>query len=380
MKIKIDNIAYGGYGVGRINGKAVFVNNAIPGDEMAIEVYDERKSFSFAVCKEVLKPSDKRINPLCCNFEICGGCSYLNLEYSDEIESKIKIIRDHLKRIALIEDKVNINIISDERYHYRSHCNIKCDGIIKGFHSKNSNRIVPFPASGCLLISDKLINGIELLNTRDVAGDLKLAEDWKGNIFNNQDKYSVIEEKTGDYYFRRNVNSFFQSNRFLRKKMSDLVCDYSELTENDEFTDICAGCGFLTIPLSKISSHGTGYDIDHTSIKFAIDNSLLNNCNNLKFFPVSESDINPVRINPKTVIVDPPRNGISKKGRWTINSMNPDIIVYVSCNPSTYSRDIVDFLKNGYKLEKLTMIDMFPCTYHIELISKLVKIKGAHKV
>lgn len=120
--------------------------------------------------------------------------------------------------------------------------------------------------------------------------------------------------------------------------------------------------------------------IDHTSIKFAIDNSLLNNCNNLKFFPVSESDINPVRINPKTVIVDPPRNGISKKGRWTINSMNPDIIVYVSCNPSTYSRDIVDFLKNGYKLEKLTMIDMFPCTYHIELISKLVKIKGAHKV
>lgn len=370
MIINIDNIAYGGYGVGRINGKAVFVDNAIPGDIMKIKIYNEKKNFSFAECEKIIKPSEKRVSSPCINFGNCGGCSYLNIEYHDEINFKKTIIRDQLKRIAFIDPACKINVITDERYHYRSHCSIKCNGTVKGFYTKNTNKIVSFPESGCLLLSQGLI--AEIKNKNISAGNLRIAEDWNGNVFNNNGEESVIEEKTGNNYFRRDINSFFQSNKLLRKQMSELVCDYSELTEKDEFTDICAGCGFFTIPLSRISLNGTGYDIDKKSIEYARKNSLLNNCNNIKFFAVSESDINPVKLKPKTVIVDPPRNGISKKGRWTINAINPDIIVYVSCNPSTYARDVSDFLKNGYRLEELTLIDMFPCTYHIELVSKLV--------
>lgn len=372
MKITIDNIAYGGYGVGRIDGKAVFVDYGITGDELDIEIYDDRKTFSFAKYIMVLKPSDKRVESPCPNFSRCGGCSYLNISYIDELEFKKFILKDQLKRISGIEPE--INLVAGDRYHYRSHSGIKCDGKSRGFYGKNSNNIISFPDSGCLLLSGKLIDGIDLLYTKELHGDLKIAEDWKGNFIYDNPDHKIIEEKTGEFFYRRDIDSFFQSNRFLRKQMVDLVCSYSGLTGEDEFADICAGCGFFTIPLSKKSAHGTGYDIDKGSIKNAKSNAQLNSCKNLEFFALSESDINPGRLNVKTVVVDPPRSGISKKGRRTINAINPEIIVYVSCNPSTYARDITDFMKNGYRPDQITLIDMFPCTHHIEIVSRLVKI------
>ncbi len=374
MIINIDNIAYGGYGVGRIDGKAVFVDYALPGDELDVEIYDDRKSFSFASYKEIIKPSEKRIDSPCPNFGICGGCSYLNLNYSDEIDFKIVILKDQLKRIASIEPEFEIKVLTGERFHYRSHSSVKCDGNICGFYGKNSNDIVPFPESGCFLISQNLIDGLKRSEIKNMNRELKIAEDWRGNFFYDNDDQNIIDEKSGECLYRRDINSFFQSNKFLRQKMSELVAGYSGLTDKDEFADICAGCGFFTIPLSKIALSGTGYDIDKRSIKYAQINAALNKCTNLKFFSLPESEINPVRLNPKTVVIDPPRAGISKKGRRTINAINPEIIVYVSCNPSTFSRDIVDFVKNGYRLSDITLIDMFPCTHHIEVVSRLVKI------
>lgn len=373
MKISIDNIAYGGYGVGRLEGKAVFIDCALPGDELEIEIYEDRKNYSFARYTQILTPSDKRVQPECPNFGICGGCSYLNLNYPDELEFKRSILADQLKRIASIELSSEIKILSDERYHYRSHSSIKCDGAVSGFYGRGSNDIVPFPGAGCLLLADSLIEGVKLLKVKDIHGDLKIAENWHGEFhFDNADN-PVIEERVGDFYYRRDINSFFQSNKFLRKQMSDLVCAYSGLNLEDEFADICAGCGFFTIPLSRKASHGTGYDIDRKSIEAAGKNAIFNKCTNLKFYSLPESEINPVRLNPKTIVVDPPRSGISKRGRKTINAINPEIIVYVSCNPSTYSRDIIDFYKNGYVISEITMIDMFPCTHHIEVVSKLTK-------
>ena len=373
MKIIIDNIAYGGYGVGRIDGKAVFVDYALPGDELDVEIYDDRKSFSFASNREILKPSEKRIESPCPNFGTCGGCSYLNVNYYDEIEFKKTILKDQLKRIAALELDSEINIITGERFHYRSHSSVKCDGSSCGFYAKNSNDIVPFPESGCLLISHSLKEGLGNHDLRITDSEFKVAEDWTGKFYYENEGQNIIEEKSGLYQYKRDIKSFFQSNKYLRQKMSELVCSYSGLTDKDEFADICAGCGFFTIPLSKIASAGTGYDIDRKSIQFAQINASLNNCKNLKFHSLSESEINPVRLNPKTVVVDPPRAGISKKGRRTINAINPEIIVYVSCNPSTFSRDIIDFFKNGYTLSDITLIDMFPCTHHIEVIGKLVK-------
>jgi 23S rRNA (uracil1939-C5)-methyltransferase len=373
MKININKVAYGGYGVGKINGKTIFVNYGLPGDELEIKIYRDYKNYSFAEYIDILNPSPNRLNAPCPNSGKCGGCSYQNIAYTDELKFKELILKEHLARIGSIYPEQDINIITGDRFHYRSHSRIKYRGSEIGFFSRNSNMLIPFPAEGCLLLSDVLNKNIKEKVFKKESNEIIISVDEDSNFITDQDDSLIIEEKTGELRYKREITGFFQNNRFLRKRMIDIVCLYSELTEKDEFVDICCGCGFFTIPLSKMSLRGTGYDIDKKSIEFAKSNALLNNCRNIRFYELAESAINPVRLHPKTIVIDPPRSGISKKGRWTINAINPVIIVYVSCNPSTFSRDAADFVKNNYSLKKITLIDMFPCTHHIEVVGKFVK-------
>jgi 23S rRNA (uracil1939-C5)-methyltransferase len=155
--------------------------------------------------------------------------------------------------------------------------------------------------------------------------------------------------------------------------MIQQVINLSRVDKKSTFLDICSGCGFFTLPLAEISKHGYGFDVDSASINFAKKNAGINNIQNVSFYKLSESEIKPHLYTPEFIVIDPPRSGLSKKGRQTVNAINPEVIIYVSCNPSTYARDLKDFIKNGYKLNKLIFIDMFPCTHHIEIISQLVK-------
>ncbi len=192
-------------------------------------------------------------------------------------------------------------------------------------------------------------------------------------IYADSDSSLSVDEKAAGISYKRSINGFFQANMFLRESMLEIVKEYSDLEEKDQFIDIGCGCGFFTLNLAGSCAGGFGFDIDKISLEYAKKNALRNKVKNVQFHRLSAADILPHRISPKTVVVDPPRAGITTKGRKTINAISPDVIVYISCNPSTYARDIKDFLKNGYKLDKITLIDMFPGTHHIEIISKLKK-------
>ncbi|NCU33249.1 MAG: class I SAM-dependent RNA methyltransferase [Candidatus Moranbacteria bacterium] len=184
----------------------------------------------------------------------------------------------------------------------------------------------------------------------------------------------MIEESECGITYKREINGFFQANRFLRSRMLEIVKEYSDLTIKDNFIDIGCGCGFFTLYLARDAAAGYGFDVDKKGIDHAEKNAVLNSIDNVKFFAISSSEIHPHKVKAASVIVDPPRMGLTKKTRQTINAINPDKIIYVSCNPSTYARDIRDFISRGYKLDRLTMIDMFPGTHHIEIITRLVKI------
>jgi 23S rRNA (uracil1939-C5)-methyltransferase len=144
--------------------------------------------------------------------------------------------------------------------------------------------------------------------------------------------------------------------------MIQQVLRLSGINRKSTFLDICSGCGFFTIPLAEISGYGHGVDVDSCSITYAKKNAKLNNIKNVSFYKLSESDIKPHLYTPDVIIIDPPRSGLSKKGRRTVNAINPPDIIYVSCNPSTFARDLKDFIKNAYKLDKLNFIDMYPST------------------
>lgn len=377
MSIIVDIVksTYGGYGLAFHEKKAIFVPFTIPGEKVEIEQTLIKKDFSFAKVINIISPSKDRIVAECPNFSICGGCSYLHMTFEREIQEKQSILIDCLTRIAKIpEEKVPIiNIINDNRFHYRSHATIKCDNLNIGFYKKDSNTIVNFPKNGCLLLNEKIISEIrDIKNTNQK--EIKLAIDHNNKCYtSNSKKNIVLNEKENNIIYKRNIYSFFQSNLFIRSKMLDTVKEYTNAKSKDSIIDIGCGVGFFTLYLAKYCKEITGFDISKESINFAKKNAKLNKINNVKFYAIKDSSINPFKCNANIILADPPRAGLSKKARYTINKIDAEKIVYVSCNPTTWARDIKDFLKNNYKIVKLTFINMFPATDHIEIISLLKK-------
>lgn len=371
-EITITNIANGGYGIGRISGKTVFVDSAVPGDRLLVDIYKEAKHYSFARTVRIVESSPLRIEPECPNFNLCGGCSYLNVSYQTELDFKLRLLAEMLQRIGgmSIDDIPEIDVISGGRFGYRSHAAIKISGNSKGFFAKDSNTFIELPAGGCRLLCDTLNNGIRELKVYDDQTEARTACDHMYGFIssiNTPDAY--VEESEYNLKFRHDLSGFFQANMFLREDMIRRVIEYASPAKNDVFMDICCGCGFFSLPLALNSGRGYGFDSDKRGIFNAVHNSRLNKIDNIKFEVKAESEIHPFRYKPDFIVVDPPRCGISKNGRKTINAISPPRMVYVSCDPSTFARDAADFIKGGFALQKLTLIDMFPCTKHIELIA-----------
>ena len=376
--VDITATAFGGWGIARNNGKVIFVYSALPGDKLEVEITEEKKNHSFAKIVQVISPSEQRIQPECQVFTECGGCSYQNTSYENELQIKKDILIDQLNRIGGIE-KENIppvNVINAERFRYRSHATVKSQNGKKGFFTRGTNDFTELPVTGCLLLGDELNS--EIMKHEPDSNEFRAAIDCNNKIFfSDSEPKSVIEDKADGILYRRNINDFFQANSLLREEMLRTVLDMASPSKDQTVLDIGCGTGFFSLYLSDHVKKCIGFDISRSSIQKAKLNAKLNEKPNTEFIVKNASEINPHSYAADTVILDPPRAGLSKKARRTVNTIRPKTIVYVSCNPSTYSRDIKDFIKEGYSLERISLIDMFPCTHHIEIISRLVITSAA---
>ena len=369
INLKIEKAVYEGYGLGFHEGKAVFVPYSVPGDEAEVGIIKDHKDHCFGRIINLIIPSGERVKPECPNFGICGGCDYLNITYDKEISLKKQIVEDSLARIGRMpEERIpEIFVLRAGRFHYRSHADIKCDKGEFGFYEKNSNTLAPFPSEGCILLSRPII---ERLSRIDCAGrnQLKIAASHNKECVTSADNPAIVHESENGIKYDRDISCFFQANAFLRQKMLATAGEYAALTPDDAFLDIGCGSGFFTLYLSRFAKSGAGIDIDSTAIKWARRNAKQNNCGNVKFSVQSDSDLLSGSTKYTVIIADPPRPGLSKKSRTAITEIRPERIVYVSCNPATFARDSADFISSGYSLNNLTLIDMFPATYHIEII------------
>lgn len=362
--------AFGGFGLGFSKGKAIFVWGSIPGEIVDVQIMHETSSHAFAKIVKIHKPSLHRIEPKCSNFGLCGGCDYLQMNYEEELRIKKEIIRDSLTRIAKIKPEhiVEIEMQSSSRFGYRTHADIKFshDGI-PGFYRKESNEVIRFPEKGCMLLSDALREGITTI-TNNTARQCKIATDAFGLFHSSLERNSQIIEKENNITYARRINCFFQANRFLRAQMANIVSKYAQVNHKGKFIDAACGVGFFSLHLASASQNGKGYDISNESIFWAKQNALRNNILNVEFFTANFSSMPITGGEYDAVIVDPPRAGLSKKARKTIIFIAPKRLVYVSCNPATFARDAMDFMAAGYIFSRLTFIDMFPGTQHIEII------------
>ncbi len=212
-----------------------------------------------------------------------------------------------------------------------------------------------------------LINNINLKKAAVATGDYEKVYFGSGFIY----------DTIGDYNFRISANSFFQTNTLQAEKLYQTALDFAELTGNETVYDLYSGAGTISIFISGKAKEVYALETVESAIKDAEENKNINKIENVhfiqtdlykSFLPITEDKNLP---KPDVVILDPPRSGMHQNTVDDVIKLNPDKIVYVSCNPTTQVRDIKLFINANYKLVKIRPVDMFPHTYHIENVALL---------
>jgi len=188
-----------------------------------------------------------------------------------------------------------------------------------------------------------------------------------------------IYDFIGGYKFRISANSFFQTNTMQAEKLYQTALDFADVNGSEVVYDLFCGAGTISIFVSRSVKEVYGFESVESAIEDANTNSRLNDINNTKFYKtdLNKSLLYPLRDNaipkPDIIISDPPRSGMNPKTVEDILRLEPAKIVYISCNPATQARDIQLLVAGGYKLVKITPVDMFPHTFHIENVALLIK-------
>ena len=214
-----------------------------------------------------------------------------------------------------------------------------------------------------------VINNISKKKSQIAFGDYEKVYHGDGFIF----------DFIGDYKFRVSANSFFQTNTLQAEKLYSKALEFAELNTNDVVYDLYSGAGTISIFVSNHCKEVYAIESVKDAVKDAEVNKKLNEINNVNFI---EADLNKsfryiIRDRkipkPDVIIADPPRSGMNPKTINDITGLSPQKVIYVSCNPSTQSRDMKALYEGGYKLMRSQPVDMFPHTYHIENVALLVK-------
>ena len=387
MKVEIIDTAYGGYGIAK-DGKIIFVAHSVEGDVVDILIKKENKNFCYANINNIIEPSKYRIKPKCKYAGICGGCVFNHIEYNKQLEIKKSIV---LNSIRNIEYNNKINIIKSPNEHYRLRVNmIAKDGSI-GFYKFNTNAFVAI--NECIILKEMLFNKIKnFANCNNITGNIYAIESNNGKTLSFVDiikqnknidtsyfdgitikqkkklKTYGIDKTNYNTYFGEvplSHKNFFQSNHYLLDEFQNNAIKY--FNEHDKnIVELYAGSGFFTIAIKeKLKS----FNIDYKLISSEINFDAVNIAKDIIKEEASET-LKKINYNIDVLFVDPPRDGLDKKVIENIIRIKPKKIIYISCNPMTFARDI-NLLKEYYKLIDLIIIDMFPDTYHIELISCL---------
>lgn len=382
---KMDNQARG---ITYHNDKIVFVNNALPKEDVEISIILDKKRYSVARVTKYNKTSVSRIKPKCKYYGICGGCQLEHISYQDELEYKKDYLNDIFKALGIKIDK----IVSSNDYGYRNKITLKVDNNKTGYNELNSNKIINIDEC---LIANKLINEkikyLDLIDKNNVNeviiksfdNKVMLVLDGDNNInisklVNHFDTIYINDKLvSGDkivttinnikYYIA--PNSFFQVNSSVAEKMFNYIKDICKNKQSSRTIDLYCGCGSISLIIANIVDYVYGVELNKQSIIDANENKLLNNISNAEFKCDTTDNIEDIN-DFDTMIVDPPRNGLSKKVINKILSSNIKNIIYVSCDPITLRRDLL-LLKNKYNIDSITTFDMFPNTYHVENVCTL---------
>ena len=381
LTLDIGNIANGGHFVARHDNQIIFVRHAISGETAKVKVTAINSRFAFGDAVEILKPSKDRVPPPCqyAHPEGCGGCDFQHINYDVQSDLKKEVLKDQFKRITKIDISPEIITANpSDGLHWRSRLNLAISENKKvGLRAHKSNSIIEIDEC---LIALKEINKSDIFSTNwDSEENLKISCSNTNQINISQFNKSIIgpeklTENVDNNEYTISPKSFWQSHINAPGLLLQQVMKEANIQQDEIVCDLYGGVGLFTLPISKlIGKNGQVHliEMNNTCIKDA--NIMFEHIDNIYIHHGTvEQKLGSVK-KIDTIILDPPRNGISKQ---VINQMiekKPHTIVYVSCNPSTLARDTKILLNNKYELTNVVGLDLFPMTHHVECVTSFKK-------
>ncbi|HEV2912301.1 MAG TPA: class I SAM-dependent RNA methyltransferase [Pyrinomonadaceae bacterium] len=381
-EVSIERIVPGGAGLAHANGQTIFVGLCAPGDRLRVEIYQRRGKASFASIREVIEPSPERIEPPCPYFGRCGGCDFQQLNYRAQLDSKVSIIRDCLRRIARIEPPEQIPITpSPLEWQYRSRAQWQYDPVRRhlGYFERGSHRVCDVVE--CPVIVPQLQEALTRLRERARDGSLPDVQEFQavagdeGASLTPPVAPGTMREVTrtiGEHRYRFDAEGFFQINHEL---LPSLIAAAVSDAEGEHAIDLYCGVGLFTLPLARRFARVTGVEADESAISHARSNLQDARLSNVAFHCARVSDWleAPGRKSAPLdlILLDPPRAGVEEKAMAGILALAPRRIAYVSCDPATLARDLKRLIDGGYHLDSVAAFDLFPQTHHVETVAHL---------
>lgn len=413
MELSIEKLIYGGDGLARLPadehgpGKAVFVPFVLQGEKVDASIIEQKKGFARARLDKLVAESPDRITPHCRYFQHCGGCHYQHTSYEHQLDIKVAILKENLRRMAKLElSDIQVHPSPPWNYRNRSRFKVQSSPFAIGYFKFNSHELLPVEECP---ISSPLINraiakvwemgkaeGVEEIEFFANAEDRQLLAGVYGDAqrFAEELKAAVPEISgvsvfpgtaaakacaplgTGELTYttrhagyRVSAGAFFQVNRHLTDQLVSLV---TEGRSGRTALDLYAGVGLFSSVLSREFERVVA--VESSPLSYA--DLQYNSAANVKAVrSMSEQYLKNVsgKLQPDLVVMDPPRSGLGDSVIHSLVNLGAPRMTYVSCDPATLSRDLGGLLKAGYRVEQAHLVDLFPQTYHLESVFHLVR-------
>ncbi len=387
--LQIEKLVYGGEGLSRSAGQVVLTPFVLPGEDVEIETGEARSGVLRGRLLQVTTPSPARVVPPCPYFGRCGGCHYQHASYEAQVEAKRAILAETLRRVGKLETPFDIAAVTAEPWGYRNRAQFHIEGRNLGYRERGSHQLCAIQE--CPISSPRINECIGALN--GMLRDPRWPKFIRSlEVFTNEEQVqlNVLEsdqpvavrffewaaeripglvtsslEYSG---FRVSHNSFFQVNRFLVDRMVETAI---EGAAGETALDLYAGVGLFTLPLARRFASVTAVESGNGAVRDLQSNADRAGVKVNAFAEPVDSYLEAHTATPDFVLADPPRTGLGKFVTQKLIAARPRAITVVSCDPATLARDLAALTGAGYAVDRLTLVDLFPQTFHIETVAAL---------
>ncbi len=423
-QVMIESLAHDGRGVTHLDGKAVFIEGALPGEQVGFEYLASHRNFDEGRITAIHQASADRVTPRCPHFGVCGGCSLQHMEAGAQIRAKQQVLLDSLQRIGGVVPEIILPPLTGPVWGYRNKARLGVKYVIKkgrvlvGFRERRAPYIADL--SRCEVLHPSVGEQIEQLaallgeldgRARIPQIEVAVSDTVTALVFRNLDPLSVADqtrlqafaneqrmhvylqpagpdsvhalmpadsvlsyslpEQGLDLRFR--PVDFTQVNSVINRQMVARVLEMLALERSDTVLDLFCGLGNFTLPMARLAGTVTGVEGEAGLVGRARDNALLNRLDNVSFHVADlaqdQRHATWAGGGYSKVLLDPPRSGAAGV-LDVLGNIHPQRLVYVSCHPGSLARDAGTLVRTyGYRLCAAGVMDMFPHTAHVESIA-----------